>query len=274
MEPSLVIQKIERIRCETDFPLASDSPDHLHPLGTRFDRSSNSRFVRKLLQIARLNKIPQLRVLDLGCSAGTSVRQLIDYGQFAIGLEGSDYSRMYSRDAWGVIPKFLFTADITKPFRLILESDGTPTDLDFHVITAWEVLEHLTEDQVSGMLRNVSSSLGNCGLLIVSVDTTASPSLDDIELHQCIQTEASWNKVMIDHGFQRHPEAEAFFDGQYVRGPKKDHVPSSFNMVLSRIGDKQLEIPTRNLKERFYDVWHFSRPQLWLRNLISPSGVD
>lgn len=257
-----VIQRFENIQCITEHPLAESSPDHLHPLGTRFDRSSNFRFNYKLFQLFRFNKIPQLRLLDLGCSAGTFVKSLIDSGQFAIGIEGSDYSKTYSRDAWSTIPRFLFTADITLPFELLLTVDNNNSKLDFHVITAWEVLEHLTQEQVKGMVQNVSTHLATSGLLIVSIDTTNSFADGDVELHQSILTIDAWEKVFLNLGFTRLTKLEQYFSGQYVRGPKKDHVPSSFNFVLKRTNDPELAKPPVSMKDKCYDNWYYSRPDL------------
>lgn len=106
---------MEDIKVLTDFPLAADSGDHLMPHGTRMRSSIDPIFRQKLYSLYP-DKI--LRVLDLGCAGGEFVRELINDGNIAVGLEGSDWSRNMQREAWPIISKFLFTCDITKPFAI------------------------------------------------------------------------------------------------------------------------------------------------------------
>src|SRR5437763_1568188 len=93
-------------------PIASDSPDHLVPRGTKNDNSRNRLFNRKA-ELLLTKK--QLRVLDFGCTGGGFVKDCIDDGHIAVGLEGSDYSKRAHRAEWATIPQSLFTCDITAP---------------------------------------------------------------------------------------------------------------------------------------------------------------
>ena len=113
-DASLVLEAQEEV--------AYSSPDHAQPWGTKNDNSKNPRFNQKLYKLYSQLQTP-LRVLDLGCSGGGFVRSCINEGCFAVGIEGSDYSRRHKRCEWAVIPEFLFTADITRKFRLSL-NDG------------------------------------------------------------------------------------------------------------------------------------------------------
>src|SRR5205809_2708747 len=96
-------------------PVAVDSPDHIAPRGTANDNSRNRLFNRKLE--ALLGKRP-LAVLDLGCAGGGFVKDFLDEGHVAIGLEGSDYSKKLRRAEWATIPEHLFTCDVTEEFEI------------------------------------------------------------------------------------------------------------------------------------------------------------
>jgi len=64
----------------------------------------------------------QLKILDMGCSGGGFVRNCLDDGCLAIGLEGSDYSKRHRRAEWRVIPEYLFTCDVTASLKLLIET--------------------------------------------------------------------------------------------------------------------------------------------------------
>ncbi len=86
------------LRAERD--CAYDSPDHLVPWGTRWDRSTNrGRFNEKLWLL--YPKTHVVKVLDLGCSGGDFVKSCIDDGHFAVGIEGSTFSRRSIRGLLG-----------------------------------------------------------------------------------------------------------------------------------------------------------------------------
>src|SRR5438034_3019168 len=90
-------------------PVAVDSPDHIAPRGTANDNSRNRLFNRKLE--ALLRKRP-LAVLDLGCAGGGVVKDVLDDGHVAIGLEGSDGSKKLGGAEWAAIPEGLCAGDV------------------------------------------------------------------------------------------------------------------------------------------------------------------
>lgn len=79
-----------RITIETEHPVAKTSPDHLMPWGTRRDSSRNPRLIQKLIGLQAFST-HLLKVLDMGCSSGGFVRDVIDEGWLGVGVEGSDY---------------------------------------------------------------------------------------------------------------------------------------------------------------------------------------
>lgn len=198
------------IRIATDMPIALDSPDHLHPLGTMQDNNANPNFNNKLY-----NLVPreELSVMDLGCAGGGFVKSLLDDGVMAIGIEGSDYSLVRRRAEWETIPDSLFTADISYPF-LVYGSLGI---IQFSVITAWEFLEHISSDRLEVVSNNVRIHLEQGGLFIASINSGVSRNYDGTELHQTIQPEEWWNKRLDELGWVRIPDLESHFGNDVVR---------------------------------------------------------
>ena len=134
-----------KIKIITNNPVAEYSKDHTEPKGTKADNTKNNSFITKVIKVKN-----EVRYLDLGCAGGGFVQQFIEQGQFAIGVDGSDYSQIHKRAEWGIIPNNLFTADITKPFYFLNEENNN--NVLFNVISAFDVLEHLKEEELEESL--------------------------------------------------------------------------------------------------------------------------
>ena len=184
------------VTLKTEFPVAFESPDHLVPWGTANDNSSNKKFVLFMDGlISRQVGAGEKRFLDVGCSGGQLVKDFLDLGWTAVGLEGSDFSQKFKRANWPRLGgKNLFTCDVTKPFDLRL--DGQPAQ--FHLITAWEVLEHIPPNDLESLFRTISSLLAPGGYFVAS--TSVAPDVHDgIDLHQTKMTNAQWNEWIQAH---------------------------------------------------------------------------
>jgi tetratricopeptide (TPR) repeat protein/glycosyltransferase involved in cell wall biosynthesis len=218
-----------RLKLRTAKPVALDSPDHQVPTGTRQDNSFNLVFNRKL---EALFQGRTLVVLDLGCSGGGFVKSCLDGGHLAAGLEGSDYSRKLRRAEWATIPDHLFTCDITAPFTLLEEDSGREAHgLAVDVVTAWEVIAHISKADLPRVCENVRRHLSPGGLWIMSVSPNEEV-MDGVRLHQTVEDEAWWLAFFKEQGFINHPEWVAFFGKDFVRGPWLK-APGSFHLVLS-----------------------------------------
>ncbi len=227
-----------RFTLKAERPVAVDSPDHLSPHGTKRDNSRNPIFNKKLEHL--LGRKP-LWVLDLGCAGGGFVKDCLDQGHTAVGLEGSDYSKKQQRAEWATIPEHLFTCDVSRPFELscLVESNHETTPVQFDVITAWEFIEHIKEENLPQVCQNALRHLRPGGLWIMSV----SPNHEVIDgrvLHQTVQSAGWWLNFFKQQGFQNHPELVQYFDCDWVRGPLQN-APGSFHLILTRQG----EIPPR-----------------------------
>lgn len=195
-------------RIVTDRPVALDSPDHLHPFGTAVDNSVAPAFNAKLFTLIGP------AVLDLGCAGGGFVESILKDGGEAFGVEGSDYSLVRKRAAWTTIPDRLFTADITKPFKIIRD-DGAV--MLFNVITAWEVLEHIQESDLAGLFDNIKAALIPDGYLIVSISTVPGFHDDGTVLHQNVQSREWWIDRLGSEGFTIDQAATDHFGRDWMR---------------------------------------------------------
>jgi cyclopropane fatty-acyl-phospholipid synthase-like methyltransferase len=174
--------------------------------------------------------------MDLGCSGGGMVRSFLEDGHTAIGLEGSDVSKKLRTGEWDNCPLHLFTADITSPFEV---RDSNDQPMKFDLITSWEVLEHITENKLPGLMENIRNHLAPGGIFVGSVAMfpDADPSTGAV-YHVTLQSQDWWLAKFAEHGFKvvrNHP----YLPEDYVRGngmSLKDWYPGDglgFHVVLS-----------------------------------------
>jgi SAM-dependent methyltransferase len=200
---------------ETKHPVAFESPDHIAPKGTAVNNSTNRKFILHMDSKLRCEFGEQttLRMMDLGCAGGQTVADFMALRWQGVGLEGSDFSLRHRRANWGHLAnRNLFTCDITKPFQIKL--DGQP--VRFHLITAWEVMEHIATPDLMQVFANIRDHLEPGGYFIAST-TETSDVHQGLELHQTRWTNAEW-RAFVAKSF---PELEYVEVGlkiyQYVR---------------------------------------------------------
>jgi 2-polyprenyl-3-methyl-5-hydroxy-6-metoxy-1,4-benzoquinol methylase len=225
-------------------PVAADSPDHLEPWGTKWDNSRNLRFNRKINGLYQ----KQISILDLGCSGGRFVRDCIDSGNMAIGLEGSDYSLKMRRAEWRTIPERLFTCDITKDFDLY----NNKRRMKFNVITAWEFMEHIKENDIPSVIKNIKKHLAPDGLVIFSISNSSSLS-NRKELHQTQRPKRWWIEKFAEQGLVYRPEYLRYFNTQYVRG--KNETSENFHIIASMPDSTLPPPPNLTIGQAIYDRW-------------------
>lgn len=169
------------ITVQTDHPIAYDSPDHQIPHGTKNDNSVNIKFNNKIHSIFNRN----ISVLDLGCAGGGMVRSFLEQGDLAIGIEGSDFCKKNGLHEWPHMPNRLFTADITKPFQIL--EHGNP--IKFDLITSWEVLEHISQDDLPQVFDNIEKHLKDDCIFVASINTMLDRNK---RYHQTIESKSWW----------------------------------------------------------------------------------
>lgn len=195
----LLKAKIEKFKPDqltfiTDHPYALESYDYVEPKGSIQDFTRSPDFVRQV-EIFFDRKIS---CLDLGCSTGGLVYDFISRSNFACGIEGSDAPKNFNLGFWPIIPEFLFSGDLTREFT-ILRSNKL---LKFDLITAWEVLEHIREEDLHAFFGNVSKHLSSTGVFIASVAqfSDRDPKTGR-EWHVTIRSKDWWSKKFSEFGF-------------------------------------------------------------------------
>ena len=244
------------LRAESD--LASTSPDHLQPWGTRHDNSVNPRFNDKIYKLYPKSHSP-LTILDLGCSGGGFVKSCFDEGCLAVGLEGSDFSKKLGRAEWRTIPEYLFTCDITRNFELLLQTNTGEDRLLFDLVTSWEVMEHIAEPDLAQVAANVRKHLAPTGLWIMSI-SPREEIIHGTRLHQTVQPKPWWVTAFAKLGFTQLEPFVRYVNTQFVRGPKYKS-PGSFHLVLSLDPAQAPTIPGESWLRRLHDRWLGSLPQ-------------
>ena len=181
---------------QTKYPVAFASPDHIAPKGTAVNNSTNKKFILFMDDKLRREFGPQtLRMMDLGCAGGQTVADFMTLGWQGVGLEGSDFSLKHRRANWArLADTHLFTCDITRPYQVKL--DGQP--VKFHLITAWEVMEHIATPDLPQVFGNIRDHLEPGGYFIAST-TETSDLHEGLELHQTRWTNQEWRAVVAAH---------------------------------------------------------------------------
>jgi 2-polyprenyl-3-methyl-5-hydroxy-6-metoxy-1,4-benzoquinol methylase len=200
-------------KIETDRPVAVESSDHKWPKGTACDNSRNPNFNLKVYSMFQHRT--DLRLMDLGCSGGGLVKSFLEDGYTAVGIEGSDWSRKLRSGEWDTCPHHLLTSDITSRFQLRTDQNEP---VQFHCITAWEVLEHIPEDKLPALIENVSRHLAPDGIFVASVDTMPDNNpITGAVYHVTLRPKDWWLKQFESAGLielERH----LFETTDYVRG--------------------------------------------------------
>jgi len=111
---------------------------------------------------------PQGRHLDFGAGEGDLVRALLEKGYAA-----AAYEPVNARSA-------LFPADITAHPKYLGASHSVGSER-FDVVLMIEVIEHVLEEDLPGVLQKVKSSLVDGGTLIVTT-----PDTEDLELSSAL----------------------------------------------------------------------------------------
>ena len=135
----------------TAHPIAIDSHDHEVPRGALDQQGHEGLEFFTELKVA----YPGIKtVLDLGTGSGWFVNNGVKCGFDAYGIEGTD--KVDKLVPWLVFKDVrLFHADLRHPFYLFNHTTtGGERALSplFNLITAWDVLEHLTEETIDTFL--------------------------------------------------------------------------------------------------------------------------
>ena len=195
------------------------------------------------------------------------MKDCIEDGHMAIGLEGSDHSKKIKRAEWATIPDFLFTCDVRERFDVFLSvHHGEKTRVWFDAVTSWDVLEHIEEEKLPAISDNVRRHLKGNGLWLLSISPNED-LINGINLHRIMREKTWWIEKFSKLGFIHNEGFVKYFNTQFVRGPKY-FAPDSFHLVLSRDGGIPPPIPKEGMVGRIKDHWIGSRWQKTLKSWV------
>jgi len=168
--------------------LPTYSKDFTEPKGAAHDNSGSTYFTEA---IEKTFKGEQIYYLDLGCAGGQLVKDMHDKRHFSFGIEGSPFQRDEKKNNWPLIPNNLFVADITEKFRFYsYDENGQSTKILFDVISAWDVLEHVPEDRLPGLIENLTKNLKPNGFFVCGI-----ADFEDEGYHVTVQNKEWWIKL-------------------------------------------------------------------------------
>lgn len=176
-------------------PIALDSADHLSP------ESTEEGVVRPVGFVAHCRRVlgSRLACLDLGTGGAGLVYEFVMQDVLAIGLDGSDHNQRLGRGYWPVLPDNLRTCDVTRSF-ILRQADGRP--FRFPLVTAWEMLEHIPESLVPGLLSNVRDNLAPDGWFVGSVSLREYVGGDGQPYHVTLRPREWWAERFAEAGLE------------------------------------------------------------------------
>lgn len=146
--------------------------------------------------------------LLLGCGAGQRVHTLKQIGESAIGVELDEWvvkNSPYNQDG------SIKIGDITEPAF---------ANEEFDVVVAYDVLEHLTHEQLDRALENIYN--WSKKWLLVSVPTIGDPNLEADETHLIKEAMQWWQEKIEKAGFELEKVPEHWqFREQLILARKK-----------------------------------------------------
>lgn len=183
---------------ETDFPCAPQLQAHLRalPPGGTHETATYAGFMERLRAI--YPDIPA-RLLDIGCGDGGFLRIARQFSFPAVGLDLDPSPEEISGRSSDSPQRF--SCDYTKPFTLWEVHPKKRRRAKFHVITCWNLLEHVPKRWLNELLINLRRHLDDrLGLLLSSISLR--PCFEaDRECHAPVWPESRWREVFRDCGF-------------------------------------------------------------------------
>ena len=151
------------------------------------------------------------RALVAGDGIGVRTVALRRYGVNAYGFDISKYAVEHN-----IVGDHYSLGDVVDPNRVI---NSGPWDF----IVAYDLLEHLTEEQLTSALNNCYNALPHLrGHLLVSVPMIGDPNLLNDPTHKIFWTKEQWIEKLEQHGFDIEPTPNHFlYKEQVIIGRKK-----------------------------------------------------
>ena len=187
------------IKLITDYPIAVESDDHIHPDGIYLDNNINYMFVANVEKHFKNNKI---NMLDLGCAGGALVCRMTERGHNVVGLEGSDHCVNVREEAvkhHNILPlglknwaqyhnSRLFTCDVTKQYQLLLNN----SPMKFDLITCFDVMDHFHEHELDMFFKMIQYHLKPEGIFVASIALFDLIKNEGVNWHKSVYSKVWW----------------------------------------------------------------------------------
>ena len=194
---------------KTDYALANASNDYINPESTVEGIVRPTFFARNCIELLG----QEIKCLDLGTGSAGLVFEYAMNGVFAVGVDGSDFCNRYKIGYWPLLINNLFNCDITKPFSFI--SIQNNINFYFNIITMWEVLEHIEEDDLNGLFKNINEHLRSPnGYFIGSISLLEYVDKNGRPYHVTLKSKKWWADKFQENALimiESHPFNEKFF---------------------------------------------------------------
>jgi 2-polyprenyl-3-methyl-5-hydroxy-6-metoxy-1,4-benzoquinol methylase len=126
-------------------------------------------------------------ILDVGCGRGYMVPHLLEMGYQVMGVENSPQSIDLVREKYGEEAGFL---------GVMPSEDLGSIDTQFNAVILLEVIEHIEDDEVDGLLQFVASKLRkDGGILFISCPNSENLENEEIYCPCCEKVYHRWQHV-------------------------------------------------------------------------------
>ena len=156
-----------------------------------------------------LRKGSSLKMLDIGCGRGYYVRDALEEGINAYGIDVSTHAL---ENALAEVKDRITFGSITEiPFG----------DEEFDVMTAFDVIEHIHPKDTLNMMEEIRSLLKSDGIIIITTPNSNFGSWVFDLTHINVRPPKFWKLIFEEHNFK----VQMFYVPSFLKYYMKNHIP-------------------------------------------------
>jgi SAM-dependent methyltransferase len=190
--------------------------------------SKSKRHMMKYMKF--LQKGSTLKMLDVGCGEGYYVRDAMNEGINAYGIDISTHA---IENALAEVKDRITFGSITEiPFA----------DEEFDIMTAFDVIEHIDPKYTSNMVEEIRRVLKPDGIIIITTPNSNFGSWVFDLTHINVRPPRFWKLIFEEHNF----EVKMFYVPSFLKYYIKNHIPMPDSIEF------RVEEPFRYILGRYY----------------------